>query len=148
MPFNKKREVITKVLAINQNIGIIDFGTGGSGKYFSKTNRKEIIIIQLIVNTLNEVVITLIPIYCKNERYKPKTTNRGVVIIGIIIKSHQFGSIYFSGHISPILNENAIHKENIKINSSKNKVMSCLYILFKDSNLVFKSFFYFCYYSI
>ena len=117
-------------------------------QHLPKTNRKEIIIIQLIVITLNEVVITLIPIYCRTERYKPKTTNRGVVIIGIIVKSHQFGSIYFSGHISPILNANAIHKENIKMNSSKNKVMSCLYILFKDSNLVFKSFFNSCYYSI
>ena len=107
---------------------------------------KNVITKHEIVIALNEVVITLIPVYCKTERYNPNLINKGVATIGISINSQKFSFRYeFQG--SPKRSANDNHNEKIKITISKLNVIICLYILFNVSNLLFKRSFYIGNYS-
>ena len=107
---------------------------------------KNVITKHEIVIALNEVVITLIPVYCKTERYSPNLINKGVATIGISKNIHKFSFKYeFQG--SPKRNVNDNHNEKIRITTSKLNVIICLYNLFSVSNLLFKRSFYIINYS-
>ena len=71
---------------------------------------------------LKEVVITLIPVYCKTERYNPNLINNGVITIGISINIQKF-SFRYEFQVSPKRNANDNHNEKIKITISKLNVI-------------------------
>jgi len=123
IPLSKNLDVIINVFDTNQNIGIIDLGKSlllSKKKYIKKVIAK-----QLIVIALKEVVITLTPIYCNTDRYKPNLTKRGIAIIGTKINNHKL-SIKYGLKGSPNLKVKDNHKETVKIITSKNNVISCL----------------------
>ena len=102
---------------------------------------KNVITKHAIVIALKDVVITLMPVYCKTERYNPNFINNGVATIGISINIHKF-SFRYEFQVSPKRSAKDNHNEKIKITISKLNVIICLYILFNVSNLLFKDLLY------
>ena len=70
-------------------------------------------------------IITLDPVYCKTERYKPVLINNGIAINGIAIKSHQLLNIDL-WKIPSGCRKKASHIDKFSIITSNDNVIICL----------------------